>query len=59
MIWYDFYSSITIDCDAKRIVVRENALSHLMELLDDKNELVQLNAIKVIINYPACLIICT
>ncbi|KAJ1336887.1 hypothetical protein BSLG_001528 [Batrachochytrium salamandrivorans] len=39
--------SITIDCDAKRIMIRENALKVLASLLSDSNELVQLNAIKL------------
>ncbi|KAH6586189.1 hypothetical protein BASA50_000654 [Batrachochytrium salamandrivorans] len=42
--------SITIDCDAKRIMIRENALKVLASLLSDSNELVQLNAIKTITN---------
>jgi hypothetical protein len=40
--------SISIDCDAKRSLVRENAVKILSLLLSDENELVQLNAIKVI-----------
>jgi HEAT repeat protein len=39
--------SITIDCEAKKFVVRENAINRLMELLDDVNESVVLNVIKV------------
>nr|KAJ3420009.1 Presenilin-2 [Polyrhizophydium stewartii] len=42
--------SITIDCDAKRIMVRENALTALTDLLSDSHELVQLNVIKTITN---------
>ncbi|KAJ3235239.1 Radial spoke head 14 [Chytriomyces hyalinus] len=42
--------SITIDCEAKKFVVRENAVGTLMELLDDTNETVLLNVIKVITN---------
>ncbi|KAJ3397284.1 Radial spoke head 14 [Lobulomyces angularis] len=42
--------SITIDVDAKRLIVRENAIPTLMRLLDDKNESVLLNVIKTITN---------
>ncbi|KAI9336964.1 armadillo-type protein [Obelidium mucronatum] len=42
--------SITIDCEAKKLFVRENAVQTLMELLDDLNESVVLNVIKVITN---------
>lgn len=42
--------SISIDVDAKRMLVRENALPILMKLLDDKNESVLLNAVKTITN---------
>ncbi|KAJ3309701.1 Radial spoke head 14 [Boothiomyces sp. JEL0838] len=42
--------SISIDCDAKRILVRENVVRILSRLLDDDNELVQLNSIKAITN---------
>ncbi|KAJ3272935.1 Radial spoke head 14 [Terramyces sp. JEL0728] len=38
--------SISIDCDAKRILVRENVVRILSKLLDDENEIVQLNTIK-------------
>ncbi|ORY51547.1 hypothetical protein BCR33DRAFT_458216 [Rhizoclosmatium globosum] len=39
--------SITIDCEAKKFVVRENAINVLMNLLEDANESVVLNVIKV------------
>ncbi|KAJ3077020.1 Radial spoke head 14 [Podochytrium sp. JEL0797] len=42
--------SITIDCEAKKFVVRENTINILMDLLDDANESVVLNVIKVITN---------
>ncbi|KAJ2996015.1 Radial spoke head 14 [Globomyces sp. JEL0801] len=42
--------SISIDCDAKRILVREHVVKVLSKLLDDDNELVQLNSIKAITN---------
>ncbi|KAJ3417412.1 Radial spoke head 14 [Chytridiales sp. JEL 0842] len=42
--------SITIDCDAKRIMVRENAVAALMDLLDENNESLLLNVIKTITN---------
>ncbi|KAJ3066367.1 Radial spoke head 14, partial [Rhizoclosmatium hyalinum] len=42
--------SITIDCEAKKFVVRENAINVLMNLLEDANESVVLNVIKVITN---------
>ncbi|KAJ3191218.1 Radial spoke head 14 [Irineochytrium annulatum] len=43
--------SITIDCEAKRMMVRENAVTTLMELLEDKNESVLLNVVKVGIGF--------
>ena len=42
--------TISIHCDAKKWLVRENALEKLVNLLDDKNELVLLNVIKTIGN---------
>ncbi|KAI8615438.1 armadillo-type protein [Chytriomyces sp. MP71] len=42
--------SITIDVEAKKLMVRESAISTLMELLNDDNESVLLNVIKVITN---------
>jgi hypothetical protein len=42
--------SISVDCDAKRIIVRENAVTPLIELLDDRNPSVLLNVIKTITN---------
>ncbi|KAJ3368839.1 tetrahydrofolate synthase [Kappamyces sp. JEL0680] len=42
--------SISINNDAKRILVRDNALKILSKLLEDDNELVQLNSIKTITN---------
>ena len=42
--------SISIDCDAKRIMVRENTIAILMKLLDDKDESVLLNCVKTITN---------
>ncbi|KAJ1567368.1 SUMO-activating enzyme subunit 1, partial [Cladochytrium tenue] len=38
--------SITVDCDAKRVMVRENAISTLMDLLDDRDPAVLLNVVK-------------
>ncbi|KAJ3142030.1 Radial spoke head 14 [Physocladia obscura] len=42
--------SITIDVEAKKMFVRDDAVSTLMELLGDANESVILNVIKVITN---------
>jgi hypothetical protein len=42
--------SISINNDAKRVLVRDNALKTLIKLLDDENELVQLNSIKTMTN---------
>lgn len=45
-----FSHSITIDCEAKRIMVRENAIAILTDLLLDENESVLLNVVKTITN---------
>lgn len=42
--------NITIDVEAKRLVVRENGLPFILELLKDKDENVLLNAVKCITN---------
>lgn len=47
---YERLNSISIDCDAKKVLVRENLIQVLGQLLSDENELVQLNAIKTITN---------
>jgi hypothetical protein len=43
--------SISILVEAKKILVKENAASRLMDLLLDKNDRVVLNVIKVFSNY--------
>jgi hypothetical protein len=42
--------SISIDVDAKKLLVRENVVRPLVKLLDDEDEGVQLNALKAITN---------
>lgn len=42
--------SITINCDAKKWMVRENGLDRLILLLEDTNELVILNTLKALGN---------
>jgi hypothetical protein len=42
--------SISIDVEAKKVLVRENAIPTLMKLLNDKDESVLLNTIKTISN---------
>lgn len=42
--------SISIDVEAKKVLVRENAIPTLMNLLNDKDESVLINTIKTISN---------